>query len=380
MAELRAQLKLIGAVWLFGLVLASTAAAQKIYKWVDEEGRTQYTQTPPPDQSITVQSSQMHHNEMTPERRAYCEQIRRIAGQLAAYRRQGLSINSALESVRQFEVSSDVDVDEIALRELVSFVYAGNRRRSVPASDIAGRAQDACVGGSFGKVGRGALAQAPTPDRPQSPAAPSSKRGMSSGTGWVTGGLIATNYHVIDGRERLRVRFADGTETSAFVSASDSDNDVALLRVGGDLPAGLPIAGAEAAIGADVFTLGFPHTQIMGNNAKLSTGIINSTTGMQDDPRLYQISVPVQSGNSGGPLINRQGEVVGLVTAKLSAAQVFRWTGDLPQNVNYAVKVEFLRRLLASSAGRAANLSAQPGSLEELAARVSPAVVLVIAE
>ena len=72
--------------------------------------------------------------------------------------------------------------------------------------------------------------------------------------------------------------------------------------------------------------------------------------------------------------------MVGLVTAKLSAAQVFRWTGDLPQNVNYAVKVEFLRRLLASSAGRAANLSAQPGSLEELAARVSPAVVLVIAE
>ncbi len=367
------------ALLLLGMLLAcSTAQAQKIYKWVDEQGRTQYTQTPPPDESIAVQSTDMERNELSPERRQYCAQIRILALRLANYRRQGLSITSANEAMRQVEVSQDLDVDEFALRELVSFVYAGKRSRRTPSSDIAGRAQDACIGGSFGKAGRSSFAD--SPDRGGASPAPASRGGRATGTGWITGGLIATNNHVVSGRDRLRVRFADGRESVAFLSDSDADNDVALLRVGGELPPGLPIAAAEAAIGADVFTLGYPHTQIMGSNAKLSTGIVNSTTGMRDDPRLYQISVPVQSGNSGGPLINSQGEVVGLVTAKLSAAQVYRWTGDLPQNVNYAVKVRHLRPLLARTPGSGSNLRAQGGSLEELAERVGPAVVLVIAE
>ena len=366
------------------LLAGEPANAQKIYKWTDDQGRVQYTQTPPPE-DVKVESSDMQRNQITPERRHYCGQIRMLAGRLARLRRSGLSMTSASEAMRQVEVSEDLDVDEIALRELVSFVYAGSNARRFRDTDIAGRAQNACIGGSFGKAGRGSIARPKTPgDRATGPNRPRNRpatTGKSSGTGWITGGLIATNHHVIEGHDRYRVRFADGTETEAFLSGADAENDVALLRVGGNLPQGLPIADSEAAIGADVFTLGYPHTSIMGSNAKLSTGIVSSTTGMKDDPRLYQISVPVQSGNSGGPLINGEGEVVGLVTAKLSAAQVFRWTGDLPQNVNYAVKVRYLVNLMRRNAGGGStDMTAQSGSLEELAARIGPSVVLVIAE
>ena len=166
----------------------------------------------------------------------------------------------------------------------------------------------------------------------------------------------------------------------ASIVAKDEGNDVALLRVDEDLPTGLPVADGEAGLGATVFTLGYPHTGIMGRNVKLSTGIISSQTGLRDDSRTYQISVPVQAGNSGGPLINSRGEVVGLVTAKLSAAQVFRWTGDLPQNVNYAVKVAYLNALMPAEHSAVANQPATDADLEALVARATPAVVLVIAD
>lgn len=362
------------AAMCFGLV-SSQADAQKIYKWTDSEGRVQYTQTPPPDDT-KVEQTTVARVEISDERRRYCTAIHGLALHLADYSRRGLPIGVASEALRQVEISRKVDVEEIALRELVNFVYASGRS-SYPV-EVAGRAQDACMGGSFGRHGRAKVADASksATDDAEGPR----KTGRVTGTGWITHGFVATNYHVVSGKDRIRVRFADGRESSAFLGETDAANDVALLRVGGQLPQGLPLASSEAPIGADVFTLGYPHTEIMGNNAKLSTGIVNSTTGMQDDPRLYQISVPVQSGNSGGPLLNSNGEVVGLVTAKLSAAQVYRWTGDIPQNVNYAVKVRYLRSLVRRSDASGDDLPAISDSLQNHAARIGPSVVLVIAE
>lgn len=363
------------SIWLL-LLLAlgvGSADAQKIYKWVDAQGRVQYTQRPPP-QGVQAETREMVKSTLPPERRSYCAAIRALGQQLADVRARGLPASTASEAMRQVEAEHAVDVEEYALRELVNYVYETTRVGEYQ-SDVAGRVYDACIGGAFGQHGRKPSAEVASEPAP----AEEAEEGPVSGTGWVTHGLIATNNHVIEGRDRIRVRFANGQEMTAFRRETDAVNDVALLRVAGELPPGLPLAAAEAGIGAEVFTLGYPHTDIMGSNAKLSTGIINSTTGVRDDPRLYQISVPVQSGNSGGPLVNMRGEVVGLVTGKLSAAQVFRWTGDLPQNVNYAVKVHHLAALLDPS-DQAPDLPAQEGSLETLAARIGAAVVLVIAE
>jgi S1-C subfamily serine protease len=130
--------------------------------------------------------------------------------------------------------------------------------------------------------------------------------------------------------------------------------------------------------------MGYPHPDIMGGEPKLTEGIINATTGIADDPRLVQISVAMQAGNSGGPLLNMQGEVIGVVCAKLDALMVWAGSGDLPENVGYAIKVGYVRTFLESAGARAAPAgTGQPpaeASLEELAARIRPSVMLVIAE
>ena len=97
---------------------------------------------------------------------------------------------------------------------------------------------------------------------------------------------------------------------------------------------------------------------------------------------MLQISVPVQAGNSGGPLLNMDGEVVGVVVAKLSAVKVFQWTGDLPENVNYAIKVAYLRPLIDSAPQirQAVAVSSGADTLPNLAERVRDSVVLVIAQ
>ena len=91
-------------------------------------------------------------------------------------------------------------------------------------------------------------------------------------------------------------------------------------------------------MGSDVFTIGFPNPLLQGVNKKLTDGVISSLTGHQDDIRLYQISVPVQPGNSGGALINENGNVVGIIVSILKAEAAFKISGALPQNVNYALK------------------------------------------
>ena len=374
--------------WLLCLLLALPLAgqAQKIYKWTDAEGRVQYTQTPPPDDRA-VESQDMHKTQISELRRDYCREIEKIAQAVVGMRMRGVPQVAASEAARRLEVREDIDVDLVALRELVNFVYAGSRRGN---GSVSGRAHDACLGGSFGRVGLGARSSVQRDtnvdaDDPDEPGLSRPKPRVAygepiSGTGWITRGLIATNFHVIRDRSRIRVRLSDGRELVASIVAKDEGNDVALLRVDEDLPTGLPVADGEAGLGATVFTLGYPHTGIMGRNVKLSTGIISSQTGLRDDSRTYQISVPVQAGNSGGPLINSRGEVVGLVTAKLSAAQVFRWTGDLPQNVNYAVKVAYLNALMPAEHSAVANQPATDADLEALVARATPAVVLVIAD
>ena len=208
---------------------------------------------------------------------------------------------------------------------------------------------------------------------------------VSFGTGWpVLGGFVVTNYHVVKGREEFLLLCKDGQKIPAAIASYDSANDLALLKATEPrkLPPALPLATRPARVGEKVFTIGYPHPTLMGAEPKLTDGIINSLTGMGNDPRTYQISVPVQAGNSGGPMLNMRGEVVGIVTAKLSASEVFKWTGDLPQNVNYAIKTPYLSVLLSSTSD-AADIRELPSGktdLSTLASRIEPSVMIVIAE
>ncbi|MBK1660733.1 S1 family peptidase [Paracraurococcus ruber] len=176
------------------------------------------------------------------------------------------------------------------------------------------------------------------------------RRQVSSGTGFVVApGRLLTNWHVAEGCAEMRARTPRGAELPATVAARDPERDLALLSVAGDLGPPLPFRAApEVRRGEGVVTYGFPLAGMLSSGATLTTGDVSALSGLRDNPRHYQISAPVQSGNSGGPLLDMSGRVVGVVVSKLNAQRIAQVTGDLPQNVNFAVKgseaLEFLQR------------------------------------
>lgn len=241
------------------------------------------------------------------------------------------------------------------------------------------------------KIGATALAQMLAGKIYHTPATSSDpptedRQAVSMGTGWFCSPThIVTSWHILQGRESFYISSERFDKIPVRLLVSDRQNDLAVLELSEkslENSRFLPLADRLVAAGEHVFTIGFPHITLLGKEPKYTDGTISALSGIGDDPRIFQISVPVQAGNSGGPLMNATGEVVGIVASKLAAARVFEWTGDFPQNVNFAVKIAYLRTLLdgrsvkyASGAGETA-----PATRSELVDRVKSAVVSIISE
>ena len=171
-------------------------------------------------------------------------------------------------------------------------------------------------------------------------------RGMGTGFFITEDGYLLTNWHVAREAKRIKVRLKDRI-LAAEVVRMDRARDLALLKVEGGPFKALPISlEASASLGETAFTIGFPNVLVQGLEPKYTDGKISSLAGLQDDPAQYQISVPVQPGNSGGPLVDRNGHVVGVVDAKLNDLRLLATSGSLPQNVNYAIKASVVREFL----------------------------------
>lgn len=176
-------------------------------------------------------------------------------------------------------------------------------------------------------------------------------RGIGSGFFITRDGYLLTNFHVVKDANRVKVKYKMRV-LKAEVIEVDEGNDLALLKVSGADFAPLAISHKDSAdLGDEVFTIGFPNIDMQGIEPKYTDGKISSLAGMRDDPSEYQISVPVQPGNSGGPLCDANGEVVGIVVARLDDLAALRESGAVPQNVNYAVKSKLALRLLRSVEG-----------------------------
>ena len=175
---------------------------------------------------------------------------------------------------------------------------------------------------------------------PLAPGERAARRAVSSGTGFVVAARrIMTNHHVIDGCAEVAARLPDGREVPTRVMASDATRDLALLSTEADAGPSLPFRRADAyRRGEGVVTYGFPLAGLLSSGPTLTTGEVSALSGLADNPRHIQISAPVQPGNSGGPLLDMRGQVIGVVVSKLNAGQIARQTGDIPQNVNFAVK------------------------------------------
>ena len=174
-------------------------------------------------------------------------------------------------------------------------------------------------------------------------------RDVSSGTGFVVAPRqVMTNQHVAQGCTAMIARSATGQDIPATVIAVDAQRDLALLRTDADAGPVLPFRRtAEVRRGENVVTYGFPLAGLLSSGPTLTTGDVSALAGLGDNPRQIQISAPVQQGNSGGPLLDLRGHVVGVIVSKLNAQRIAQATGDIPQNVNFAVKhteaVDFMR-------------------------------------
>ncbi|MBB5689599.1 hypothetical protein FHS88_001724 [Roseomonas alkaliterrae] len=185
--------------------------------------------------------------------------------------------------------------------------------------------------------------------QPRPPIERQAPRQVSSGTGFVVAPRqIMTNQHVAEGCTAMRARLHNGQEIAATVIASDRERDLALLRTDADPGPVLSFRrAAEVRRGENVVTYGFPLAGLLSSGPTLTTGDVSALAGIGDNARQIQISAPVQQGNSGGPLLDLRGQVVGVIVSKLNAQRIAQATGDIPQNVNFAVKhteaVDFMR-------------------------------------
>jgi hypothetical protein len=182
-------------------------------------------------------------------------------------------------------------------------------------------------------------------------AASKSRAADATGSGIVIGadGHILTNAHVVERCAEIRVQPASAPRQTAVLIGRDQENDLAVLQAS-SLGSSTAVfrQGAGLRPGDLVVALGYPLSGLLARSANVSVGNVNALAGLGDDQRYFQISAPVQPGSSGGPLLDASGHLVGIVTAKLNATQVARLTGDIPQNVNFAIKAEVIRAFLDS--------------------------------
>lgn len=173
---------------------------------------------------------------------------------------------------------------------------------------------------------------------------PGTKGEKSSGTGFVISpNQIVTNFHVVEGCSSLKVNDVLGS-----ISAVDATNDLALVKT--RLNSGVAtLRAGHLRQGDEINAIGYPLHGLLARGAQITSGNLSALAGMQNDSRFIQISAPVQPGNSGGPLVDASGNVVGVIVSKLNAVAIASMNGDIPQNINFAISPMVLKGFLEAN-------------------------------
>jgi S1-C subfamily serine protease len=189
-------------------------------------------------------------------------------------------------------------------------------------------------------------------------------------------GTLVTAAHVVADAKAIKVRFPKKDPVPAKVVAQSSADDVAVLKIDQATPRFLPLApSSRVKPGTRVFTIGFPVSGLLGDDPKFTDGVVSSMSGIGGERRLMQVSVPIQPGNSGGPLVSESGFAVGVVTSTAAVETFFKATGSLPQGVNWAVKADLALPLFDAHEQRTTDVER-----DEAVALANDAICQVVAE
>ncbi|MCV9942738.1 MULTISPECIES: trypsin-like peptidase domain-containing protein [unclassified Rhizobium] len=202
----------------------------------------------------------------------------------------------------------------------------------------------------------------------------------SSGTGFtvIGDGWLMTNAHVVQGCERIEVK-GKGDASDPRI---DATNDLALVKVQSTVPL-KPVVFRQAPtrLGEDIVAVGYPLASLLADSVKVTTGNVNALAGLRNDTRYIQISTPIQPGNSGGPVVDRDGFLLGITSATFSK-QAADEIGITAQNINFAIRASVAdlfmqsQSIVGQSGGRAADR--QPMSTADLSDKVTPSVFQIL--
>ena len=187
----------------------------------------------------------------------------------------------------------------------------------------------------------------------EGPPSKPAKAMTQSGTGFAisAAGHVVTNAHVVRGCVGdIEGNLGGEAPVKLRLVSSDPTNDLALLQAPSPFKEIATIRDKPVHSGDSVVAIGYPFHGMLTSDFTVTTGIVSSLGGLRNDTRFLQISAAVQPGNSGGPLLDTDGQIVGVVTGKLDWLRIAKATGDLPENINFAIKTGMLRDFLDNSA------------------------------
>ncbi len=172
----------------------------------------------------------------------------------------------------------------------------------------------------------------------------------SSGSGFAvsSNGHVITNYHVIEGCQNVKIHH-NGKSIPANVVTFDPQNDLALLKGNFRPSTVLPLSTNSPELLQDVYVAGYPFGRKISTGVKVTKGIISSLTGIGNNFSNIQIDAALQPGNSGGPILDERGNVVGVAVAKLDVKKTLKNYGVIPEDTNFGIKTSVVRSILKSS-------------------------------
>jgi S1-C subfamily serine protease len=308
----------------------------------------------------------------------YCKDLMTVEEQAASARTMGLTLMNDLkrtdEAIPLFKRCVAMKPDDNGC-----WVAMGIAHINLGAFEIArGDFNKAISIGGYDEVSTSAVQAAKEWLKKMPPEKPEQE--ISTGTGFFVSsdGYILTAAHVANGCKTLAT--SDGLLRVIDV---EPDIDLALLKFDAAISTAVnsqgrvifeakPLAFAtirngNPRLGESVVAFGFPLQGILSPKGNVSTGTLSALEGLGND-RVYQISAPVQPGNSGGPLLDSAGNLIGVVVAKLDALKIASATGDIPENVNFAVSLptvrDFLGRYIRAKEERSTAILPVPGIAE----------------
>ena len=171
----------------------------------------------------------------------------------------------------------------------------------------------------------------------------------ASGSGFAVSsiGHVVTNHHVIKGCQKVNIHH-NGKAIPAIVVTHDPQNDLALLK--GDFrPSTVLALSTDSPYRLqDVYVAGYPFGRRISTDVKITKGVISSLTGIANNFSRMQIDAALQPGNSGGPILDNKGNVVGVAVAKLDIKKILKNYGVIPENTNFGIKTSIVRTILES--------------------------------